>query len=145
MLLLKFQNIVYVLQLYLDLLIFADEKTGSESSFHKRHSPRESEGTEELHYEEMWKPQDGKPPLNGPYRLPIKNPASTSLSNDIDQELVEPELEYTLNGELKLAFTSHSRKHELRLTERVKQPNLTSIPINLLRVSVEDQLSSKMS
>ena len=91
----------------------------------------------------MWRPQDGKPPLNGPYRIPIKNPASTPLSNDIDQELVEPELEYTVNGKLKLAFTSHGRKHELRLTERVKQPNSTSIPINLLGMSVEDQSKFK--
>ena len=77
------------------------------------HKKRIHTANDDSSYEEAWKPVDGKPPVNGPYRPP---PTDPSLLDHDEEQLSELELQYNADGTVKLEFVSHNQKHGMLLT-----------------------------
>ena len=100
------------------------------------HKKRIHTANDDSSYEEAWKPVGGKPPVNGPYHPPPKDP---SLLDHDEEQLSELELQYNTDGTVKLEFVSHNRKHRMLLRENTRQPMLSQISTKFLGLSEEDQ------
>lgn len=67
-------------------------------------------------------------------------PTSAPDQDSKDQEeIAEVVMKYKPSGALEVEFSSHGKRHRFELTDNIKQPSLTNIPIKLLGMSEENQ------